>query len=418
MRTIRIENGCKVLVEDLTIERREVAEYLGRIPDAEWGEATIRAVEVGVFCLERASLSRDLDFVRQQLEQQVRAVGEAIGQLPAQVLREFLKHVGEEDGQVLKPILGAITLTETALKERLTSVQELFDGHIDPRCADTTLGMALNRFSTLLNAKHDDSIQKSFERAMGAICGDDGALAKKVAELLDDKLEPLQREVTRLGTEVLRGKAAAEALAGTLAKGAAFEHELLPTVQCWAKLNSAWIEHVGDDRKPGDIVVEVPDQLLGTASVRIVIEARDDQQARGRKQIADSVAKAMAERKAHYGLYVGKTRAAFAREIGDWSEGQCAQGPFVACTADQLVLAIRWTLLMAKYQALASAQPESDHAAIQSQVTRIRTALKRASSIKTKMNEIEKRSGSVTQTADELQREVSDCLFAIECALR
>jgi hypothetical protein len=51
--------------------------------------------------------------------------------------------------------------------------------------------------------------------------------------------------------------------------------------------------------------------------LRIVIEARDDTGACGRKRISDDLAEAMKTRNAVYGLYVSKKQAGLAREIGD-----------------------------------------------------------------------------------------------------
>jgi hypothetical protein len=64
----------QVHVENLVLASREVAGYLERVPEPDRPERLTRAAEVGVFCLERASAARDIDFVRQQLDQQLQTV--------------------------------------------------------------------------------------------------------------------------------------------------------------------------------------------------------------------------------------------------------------------------------------------------------------------------------------------------------
>jgi hypothetical protein len=176
--------------------------------------------------------------------------------------------------------------------------------------------------------------------------------------------------------------------------------------------------HVGNDRQPGDILVSVTDSSLHVDEFIIVIEARDDKTARGRKRVADDMTTAMKERKALYGLYVSKTQTGLAKEIGDWSEGRCAQGPFVACTAENIVTALRFALVDSRIRALREVQPEADTSAIQQEVRRLRTAARRLRTIKTKAGSIHKGADAVGEEASQLQREMSDALAAIENAVR
>jgi hypothetical protein len=414
---VRIRND-RVHVEDLVFASREVAGYLERVPEPDRAGSLVRAAEVGVFCLERASASRDMDFVRQQLDRQLHLVTAELEKVPGKLKQELLKHVGTKEGQVLAPIAATVTTTDRVIRDRLTAVHTLFDGHIDPRRSDTTLGRALAAIQALLDPKRDGSVQKAFEKAMQAVSTENGALVSAVKRVVGEQLKPLQDEVDRLAKEIHGQEAVVEALAGTTAKGVAFEEELLPTVRCWGKFAGAAVDYVGTDCRPGDIVLTVADCSLGVAEFVVVIEARHEATPRGKKQIADDIDRALATRKGHYGIYVAKTQAGLAKEVGDWTEGRCSQGPFIACTADRVDVALRFALADARLRALLASRPEADLSAIQKEVNRIRTALRHVRTIKTKASDLHKNADAVSGEADKLQHEVNDALQAIENALR
>src|SRR5207244_754647 len=86
----------------------------------------IDATEVGVSCLERATATLNLDFVRQQCEQQFRLLTGEVAKIPGMIQEELLKKVGSDDGQVLAPIVAVVAGTDRLIKERLESVRNLF----------------------------------------------------------------------------------------------------------------------------------------------------------------------------------------------------------------------------------------------------------------------------------------------------
>jgi len=54
----------------------------------------------------------------------------------------------------------------------------------------------------------------------------------------------------------------------------------------------------------------------------------------------------MAERKANAAMCLrGKSAAGLAAEIGEWADGTADSGPFVACTHENLSIAIRWLII-------------------------------------------------------------------------
>ena len=57
-----------VRVRELDVPKKIVAEFLAGVTPLDRADRFIQALEVGVFCLERAEATRDLDFVRSQVE--------------------------------------------------------------------------------------------------------------------------------------------------------------------------------------------------------------------------------------------------------------------------------------------------------------------------------------------------------------
>lgn len=398
-----------VHVNDLIIDRRDVHAYLERSAEPDKARLLIEIIETGVYCLERATQVQGMDFMRQQTEL---AIAE-MAKTPSRIEQELRKLVGTKDGQLLAPVNAAME----AMKERIAVVEKFFDQKVDPRRPDNPLGQAIKSMLMLLDAKREDSVQQALARAVKSVAGDEGQLAAAMKKVVTGVVKPLHDEIDRLRREIVKQDAADQALAKTTAKGVTFELELLPVVQSWARFVGGSVKHVGGDHESGDILVTISDHSLPVDEFSIVIEARDDITARGRKRITDDISRAMKLRGAHYGLYVGKTQAALALEIGDWFEGGCTHGPFVACTASNLVIALRFVLVDARLRAMAAARPEADSAAISADIRRIRTALRRIRTIRLKAGDIHKGADSVSQEAEELHREISDALASVESAL-
>jgi len=127
------------------------------------------------------------------------------------------------------------------------------------------------------------------------------------------------------------------------------------------------------DNRPGDILIKTPANGVVGMPLLIVVEARDRQSAVGRKVISDTVSRAMAERKANAAVYLSKTAAGLAAEVGEWADGTADSGPFVACTHENLSIAIRWLIIQNRLVQTNQTAVAVDSTAILQQVQRIRT---------------------------------------------
>jgi hypothetical protein len=225
--------------------------------------------------------------------------------------------------------------------------------------------------SPCLDPKRTDSVQAVVEAAISRVTTEDGVLAKAVKTVVAEAVRPLSVEVSKLAMEVHGQGAAEEALAQTAAKGATYEEEALSRLQVWAQTVGAQVEYVGGDNRAGDILITLSPKSLVDTQMKIVIEVRDRQSPKGRKQITDDLAAAMAERAATSAVYLSRNVEGLAKEIGEWAEGQAELGSWVACTDAHLSTAIRFLVAQERLKELRAKSPEVDAASIITQMQRI-----------------------------------------------
>lgn len=405
-----LENGVRV--HDLDIPRKSVADYLRQVREEERESQFMEAVEVGIFCLERASAARDLDFVRSQVDSILQEVDRAISEIPGVLEGDLGRRLGSEDGQVLAPIRTMIDATSRTLTERLNGVKELLN-EVDPDRSTSTMGRALGQLKDLLDARRKDSVQGALTEAIRAITGEDGTLAKSVKGTVAEAIHPLAEEVNRISRQISAAEAAKEALSGTTKKGSPYEEEVLDEVLGWSRAMGAEVDHVGPDNRPGDIVLTFGEASV-SAGLTVVLEARDRNSAMGRKVISQVAETAMAEREANAAIYVSRCRDGLAKEIGEWAEGECDRGPWVAVTHEHLFVAIRFLLILHRLAALQESQAAVDLAAVDNQIDRIRTALRRVGTIKRNVTVIRDSAGKVQEEAETLQSDIRRALLSIE----
>lgn len=410
-------NAGQLKIEDLSIEHPDVLQYVRRFETTDRAAAVRRAIEVGATVLDRYESTQNLDFLRQQADLILNEVKASVGKLPGEVQKEVLTKLGTGDGQALAPVATLVGSTEKLLKERLQQVESLLNDHIDPRSSDSTLGAILGSLRLLLDPKHDDSVQKAVEKSLENVTDEDGLLSVAVQKVVEKAVKPMREKLDDLAKEVRSQEAVATALQNTPAKGRTFEDDLLPVASAWAKMVGGDIEHVGPDNQPGDIVITIGPSGMSTAELRIVIEARDDATARGRKRVLDGMSKAMETRNADYGIYVAKSTDALAQEIGEWAELRGEAGPVIACTAPHLTTALRFTAAETTVRLLNSSSAQTDAAAIEAELGRMRSVLARIRTINTKSSAIRTATEGIANEADNLRRELTTSIAAIETAI-
>jgi len=93
--------------------------------------ALVRAIEVGVFCLEGAGSAHAFDFVRGEVASLLAEVGKVVATIPTAVEPDLIAKIGVADGQALAPIGPLLKEVSTASTERPHQVQALLRDEID-----------------------------------------------------------------------------------------------------------------------------------------------------------------------------------------------------------------------------------------------------------------------------------------------
>lgn len=409
-----------ISIRELEVPRKDIADFLRRVDEADVETTLIQAMEVGVFCLERARMGQDTEFVRRQIDLLLNQVEVAVRKIPDDTQKALVNMIGVNNGQVLAPIREMVDAASKMTTDKVKDVRTLLTQEIDPDKETTTLGKALKTLRNLLDPKRSDSVQSMLEQAVKTVTGKDGTLAKAVKEVVADAVTPLATEVDKLTKEVRGHEAAAEALEQTTLKGSPYEEEITGILQFWAQAVGAEVHHVGVDNQPGDIMIVVRgDGLLGEP-MTIVVEVRDrGSRAMGRKGISAEMVAKLAQRNATAGIYLSRTQDGLSlREIGEWAEGSCDQGPWVACTQQHLITAVRFLIVQRRLAALRMSAPEVDSASIEQQVKVIRTALGRIRTIKTKVTELGTCSEVINEQAEHLREEIKRALASIDDCMR
>lgn len=416
--SIVIEDDHVVCVDGLKIISSDVADELAKLDDSERPEALIQMIEVGQHCLERASNSKDTEFVKRQLEKLTQTVETSVGEIPGRIEKKLMDKVGVDDGQVLKPLMDSTDLASKSIHQQLKQISDFVNQTLDVSKDTSSAGKVLRALRDLLDAERKGSVPDTFQEAIKSVTGKDGTLSESVKAVVADELKPILERLDKLFKELHQQEGAEAVVQETTKKGPRYEHKVVEDLQSWVKAVGAQLEHIGPDNKPGDVIVDVPESALCGVDLRLVIEARDRTDGKGRTAISKDMETKMAERSANAGIYLTKTSDGLAKGIGDWAEGESAYGPWVAATHDHLHTAVRFLITIKRLEALKRESPDVDGAAIESQIERIRTALKRITAINRKAGDVQSSAEGIKTEAGSLRDEIRDALNAVEDSLR
>jgi len=400
-----------------SLSSRMAAECLGRQQPGDREDLVRRALEIGLFSLERTSTSQDMEFVRRQVEGLLHEVTGAISSIPQRVEDGLMAKVGIGNGQVLAPVVKAVDESVRTAERGIDEARKLLQ-QVDPSRSDGAMGQALQQVKDLLDPKRKDSVSSRVEEVVKGLGERGGCFATTVTAIIDEALKPLKSEVSRLSDRLIEQDAAAEVIDRTTEKGLPYEIEVVERLQPWAKAVGATVEHVGVDNQPGDVVVRFAPTSITGRELTVVVEARDRADAKGLKRVTADLEVAMQRRQATAAVYVGRTSAAFAREIGDWADGRGESGPFIACVDGALELAMRFIVALVRLDDLHQAHHELDATAIRPYVSQIRTSMDRVRSVKTKLTAIENAAGDIRSDVESLRSEVLTALESVEALLK
>jgi hypothetical protein len=174
---------------------------------------------------------------------------------------------------------------------------------------------------------------------------------------------------------------------------------------------------VGPDNHEGDFLIKLDEKSVGPSGLTIVLEAKDHKDGWGRVRISQYMNTALRRWGGNYGVYVSKTHAGLANEIGEYCELTCELGPIIACTFEHLSTALRYAVVDFKFRELQRSRREIDVASIEGNLERFRTALNHLTQIKSKVATIRGALDQIEVDANEMRAEMNSALVDIEGAL-
>src|SRR6267143_4688684 len=116
---------ASIRIVDLEVPVREVADFFRGLPVEERHFTLMKAIEVGVFCLERGRTAQDTDFVKRKVAELLVQVENAVIDIPKKAEEKLLQKIGTGDGQVLNPVKKIIDDTSSETARRINELKTL-----------------------------------------------------------------------------------------------------------------------------------------------------------------------------------------------------------------------------------------------------------------------------------------------------
>ncbi len=401
---IRVD-GDRIVVERLVVRDPSLAAILADREPADRPALVERALKIGLTALQDASVTVDVDLVRDEFEKLLHA-SEQANVRAAEALDQVLRsNFADGDGRLPRTL-------EKFLGDRgqlRTFVGELFD--------ETKRDSAIGRMRTLLGTYFD---------------GD----ASKLALLLDptrqhSPMHQFRSEVTagfeKLHERLTAIEAAAAARgaerARSAAKGADFEDVLESMLAEIARGGGDLVDRTGGEggevlrSKKGDFVISVNPERTGGTDLRVVIEAKD--RAMSVRSIREELREAKQNRAAAIGLVVFSPShapagiAPFDVRAGDV---YCVVDP---AEPDPAILeaAVRLAKLLA-IASLREVEADVDVEAVRTSLVAVRAELDALKGIKATLTSIANSASSVQQTLDRLRDAIVSRVAEAEAEIR
>lgn len=410
--------GKRVVLHGFELESEELSGALLPL-DAAGREAHLqRVIEVGVYCLERAGNVRDLDFVRQQVRSLLEEVDGAVRSIPSTLESQLASRLGTDPGQVLAPVRTAVEAASDATHRRVREVEELLRSEINPTNEASSLGRALRSIQDLLDPRRTDSVQAMLGEAVRQLSGPEGNLTGSVRSVVQETVRPLVEQVNALTQRMAEEAGADSVVQQTPLKGQEYEEHVVGLLQGWARMVGAQVEHVGPDNSPGDVVVTLPSSGLTGKPYRLAVEVKDRTDPQGRTVIQSALTRVMQTRQCQAALWVGRSPEGFAREIGDWGEGELPEGPWVACTEEHLRTALRFLVVLLSLKSRQDGSTGLPADQLRDEMLRLRDGLNHLKNIRTKVTNARGLLDEIDENARDLREVVDSSLDRLERALK
>lgn len=407
-----------IIIQNLEIRLFDAVNFLQQIPENEQKAACINAFEIGFFCLQRVHHFDDVEFVKREFDYLLAELQRAVALIPQALEKNLASKIGTENGQLLAPMQSQINLTRAVIAEQLESVKNLFQQEINISEDTSTLGAVMNKIQNLLDPARIDSIQGVFVESLKNVTTESGVLAKSVKSVVEEAMKPLASEVDKLTQQIREQELVQSLLEESIAKGGIYEEIVLAELQKWAKTCGAEISYVGDENRPGDILIKLTSNSVVGIDITIILEARNRESQRwGRTKISRHLESAMARYEANCAIFLSHSNRGLGKDIGDFGQGECQYGFWVATHHDMMNIAIQVLILRQQLNSQKTFSSPIDSAAIKAQVERIELSLNNVTKINTNLTNMEKNTDGIRDSAKALKNEIRSSLEAITQAI-
>ena len=404
----------RIIISNLEIRLFEANDYLHQLPDYEHEAACVKAFEMGFFCLQRTENLNDTQFVKQQFTALLNELYQAVNEIPNTISAQLANKIGTDEGQLLAPLQGQISLTTAVMDAQIKAVSDFLNQEFNPSQETSVFGSAIQKIQNLLDENRTDSLQGIFSAAIANITAENSVLAKSIRAVVSESVKPLADEVEKLAQQVREKELIDLTLEQTIAKGASFEEAIVAELEPWAKLYGAEITHVGKDKQPGDILLKFTTNSIASVDLSLVIEVRNrDSASWGRKRISEQLIKAMMKREANAAIFLSRSREGLAQEIGGWGIGTCEQGQWVATTHESLSLAIQFLIVKQQLASQPTYNSQIDCAVIEAQVQQIKSSLNYLTQINSSLTKLQEHSSDIRVKARAMRTEIRNALLSI-----
>lgn len=414
---IEVQDNC-IIIQNLEIRLFDAVAFLQQIPEHEQKAACINAFEIGFFCLQRVHHFDDVEFVRREFDYLLAELERAVAVIPQALSKNLASKIGTENGQLLAPMQAQILLTKAVIAEQLESVKILFQQEIDISSDTSSLGGVMNKIQNLLDPNRIDSVQGVLIEYLKNLTSESGLLPKSVKAVVEEAIKPLASEVDQLAQEIREKELVQSVLEQTISKGAIYEEVVLAELQKWSKTCGAEISYVGDENRPGDILIKLSSHSVIGTDITIILEARNRESQRwGRRNISRHLETAMAKYEADAAIFLSRSLRGLGKDVGELGQGENKYGFWVATHHEMLHVALQFLILRQQIVSQQTFNSQIDGGAIESQVQRIESSLKHISQINTYLTDMEKNSEGIREQAKALRKEIRSSLDSIMAAI-
>jgi len=341
MSSVTIEGTRAVLS---CLEEQEINEYFFKVSDDELYKKLKNVIGIGVAVLNRVEVSRDVEFVKKQVDGMIESFKHTVSMLEkdtaaqmtsyleasfsatgdksylkktADFIRDKLASVNSEVKLIIDNASKVSSDKLVSIEAGIKSAETNFDPNLESSYlgkVKQTLNSAVDRIDSLLDERNKDSFASKLNDQTDKLFGVDSPVITVIRTVMENYVSEFNKEIISLREEIARKEGEREMLQQTaVVKGAIFEEELFGKLEEIAQKYGDIVERTGTEvnassSKKGDYVYSF------SGGKKIVIEAKDE--AIGVKPMQKYLDEAMNNREVDFSILVTKSQDQLQKQVG------------------------------------------------------------------------------------------------------